>query len=128
LLVIETLPLALPVAEGANCALKVVFCPAARVSGTDKPEMLKPVPAALAAEIVTLAVPELLNVKVCVPLLLTSTFPKLKLEGLAVSVPCTPVPLNAIVAGEFVALLATLTLPVTLPAEAGAKATLKMTV
>ncbi len=92
------------------------------------PVMLNPVPEALAAEIVTLAVPELLNVKVCVPLLPTSTFPKLKLEGLAVSVPCTPVPLNAIVAGEFVALLATLTLPVTPPAEAGAKATLRVTV
>jgi hypothetical protein len=128
LLVMETLPVALPVAEGANCPLKVVLCPAASVSGTDKPVMLKPVPEALAAEIVTLAVPELLNVKVCAPLLPTSIFPKLKLEGLAVSVPCTPVPLKVIVAGEFVALLATLTLPVTLPVEAGAKATLRVTV
>jgi len=128
LLVMETPPLALPVTEGANCPLKVVFCPAASVSGTDKPVMLKPVPEALAAEIVTLAVPELLNVKVCAPLLPTSTLPKLKLEGLAVSAPCTPVPLKTIVAGEFVALLATLTLPVTLPAEAGAKVTLRVTV
>ncbi len=128
MLVMETLPVALPVAEGANCPLNVVFCPAASVSGTDKPVMLKPVPKTLAAEMVTLAVPELLNVKVCVPLLPTSTLPKLKLEGLAVSVPCTPVPLKAIVAGEFVALLATLTLPVTLPAAAGAKATLRVTV
>ncbi len=47
------------------------------VAGTDKPAMLKPAPEALAAEIVTLAVPELLNVMVCVPLLPTSTFPKL---------------------------------------------------
>ena len=128
MLVMETLPVALPVAEGANCPLNVVFCPAASVSGTDKPVKLKPVPEVLAAEIVTLAVPELLNVKVCVPLLPTSTFPKLKLEGLGVSAPCTPVPLKAIVAGEFVALLATLTLPVTLPAAAGAKATLRVTV
>ncbi len=128
MLVMETLPVALPVAEGANCPLNVVFCPAARVSGTDKPMMLNPVPEALAAEMVTLAVPELLSVKVCVPLPPTSTLPKLKLEGLAVSVPCTPVPLNAIVAGEFVALLATLKLPVTLPAEAGAKVTLRVTV
>src|SRR5216683_7227467 len=58
LLVMETLPLALPVAEGANCALNVVLCPAASVSGTDKPAMPKPVPEALAAEMVTLAVPE----------------------------------------------------------------------
>jgi len=37
LLVMETLPVALPVAEGANCPLNVVFCPAASVSGTDSP-------------------------------------------------------------------------------------------
>jgi len=43
-------------------------------AGTDKPAMLKPVPEALAAEIAMLAVPELLNVMVCVPLLPTCTF------------------------------------------------------
>ena len=125
LLVIETLPLALPVAEGANCALKVVFWPAARVSGTDKPVRLKPVPEALAAEMVTLAVPELLNVKVCVPLLPTSTFPKLKLGGLGVSAPCTPVPLRATFAGEFGALLAIASVPDALPVAVGAKVTVK---
>src|SRR5258707_13234044 len=85
LLVMETLPVALPVGGGANCPLNGFFCPAASVSGTDKPVMLKPVPEVLAAEIVTLAVPELLNVKVCVPLPPTSTLPKLKLEGLGES-------------------------------------------
>jgi len=126
--VIETLPVKLLAEAGAKLAVKEVVCPGLRVAGTDKPVMLKPVPEVLAAEIVTLAVPELLNVMVCVPLLPTSTFPKLKLEGLGVSAPCTPVPLKAIVAGEFVALLATLTLPVTLPAAVGAKATLRVTV
>src|SRR6266852_4233166 len=92
LLVMETLPLALPGAEGANCALNVVFCPAASVSGTDKPAMPKPVPETLAAEIVTLAVPELLNVMVCVPLLPTSTFPKLKVDGLGDSAASMPLP------------------------------------
>ncbi len=125
---IETLPVKLLAEAGAKLAVKEVVCPGLRVAGTDKPVMLKPVPEVLAAEIVTLAVPELLNVKVCVPLLPTSTLPKLKLEGLGVSAPCTPVPLKAIAAGEFVALLATLTLPVTLPAAAGAKATLRVTV
>ena len=119
MLVMETLPVALPVAEGANCPLKVVLCPAASVSGTDKPVMLKPVPEVLAAEIVTLAVPELLKVKVCVPLPPTSTLPKLKLEGLAVSVPCTPVPLNAIAAGDPGALLLMEMLPEALPVDAG---------
>ena len=121
----ETLSVALPVAEGANCALKVVFWPAARVSGTDKPVMLKPVPEALAAEMVTLAVPELLNVKVCVPLLPTNTFPKLKLDGLAVSVPCTPVPLNAIAAGDPGALLLMAIFPEALPVDAGRNCAVK---
>ncbi len=125
---IETLPVKLLAEAGAKLAVKEVVCPGLRVAGTDKPVMLKPVPEVLAAEIAMLAVPELLNVKVCVPLLPTSTFPKLKLEGLGVSAPCTPVPLKVIVAGEFVALLATLTLPGTLPAAAGAKATLRVTV
>ena len=125
MLVMETLPLMLPVAGGANCALKVVFCPAARVSGRDKPLMVNPVPEALAAEMVTLAVPELLNVMGCVPLLPTSTFPKLKLEGLGVSVPCTPVPLKAIAAGDPGALLLMEMLPDALPVDAGKNCAVK---
>src|SRR5437879_2132977 len=38
---------------------------------------------------------------------------------------CTPVPLMEIVAGELVALLATVTVPVTLPVDVGAKVTFK---
>ncbi len=68
---IETLPVKLLAEAGAKLAVKEVVCPGLRVAGTDKPAMLKPVPEVLAAEIVTLAVPELLNVKVCVPLLPT---------------------------------------------------------
>src|SRR5260370_26756659 len=68
LLVMETLPVALPVAEGANCPLKVVLCPAASVSGTDKPVMLKPVPEVLTADMFTPAMPEFLKVYACVPL------------------------------------------------------------
>jgi len=123
----ETLPLVLPVTDGANCALNVVLPPAASVSGTDKPVRLNPVPEALAAEMVTVAVPELLNVMVCVPLLPTSTFPKLKLEGLAVSVPCTPVPLKAIAAGDPGALLVMEMLPDALPVDAGRNCAVKET-
>jgi len=48
--------------------------------------------------------------------------PKLKLVGLAESrkVATTPLPLSEIVAGEFVVLLTTETLPVTLPPACGA--------
>jgi len=122
----ETLPPALPVAEGVNCALKVVFCPAASVSGTDKPVMLNPVPDALAAEIVTPAAPELLNVMVCVPLLPTSTFPKLKLNGLGESAACVPLPAREATVGELRALLLIETLPDALPGAVGANCALKV--
>ena len=85
LLVIETLPVALPADVGANCAVKVVFPPALIVTGTVNPVMLKPVPDALAAEIVTLAVPELVSVMTSVALLPTKTLPKLYVDGFAVS-------------------------------------------
>src|SRR2546427_5446850 len=100
LLVMETLPLALPAVVGENVALKEVLCPGLRVSGAVMPLMVNPVPDALAAEMVTLAVPELVNVTVCDPLLPTSTLPKLTLAGLGVSCPWTPVPAREMAAGE----------------------------
>ena len=59
----------------------------------------------------------------------TPTFPKLALGGVTES--CgwsgwTPMPLRAIVVGEFRALLTSETLPVMLPVLAGAKTTLKL--
>jgi len=58
----EMLPLALPEVVGANLAVNDVFAPALIVTGTVRPLMLKPVPDALAAVIVTLAVPEFVRV------------------------------------------------------------------
>lgn len=116
----EMLPVGLPVAVGANCALNDVLPPALIVTGTVKPLMLKPVPEALAAEIVTLAVPEFVSVIDCDVLPPTRTLPKFTLEGFAVSVPCDPVPLRAIEAGEPGALLVIEMLPVALPAVVGA--------
>ena len=52
------------------------------------------------------------------------TLPKLALVGVAVKVePARPSPVTTIVAGEFVALLATFTVPLTLPAVFGANVT-----
>jgi hypothetical protein len=82
LLVIEMLPLELAADAGVNVAVKVVVCPAVRVSGAASPVRLKLVPVAAAAEIVMLAVPEFVRVIGCDPLLPTSTFPKLMLAGL----------------------------------------------
>jgi hypothetical protein len=55
--------------------------------GVDKPVMAKPLPEALADEIVMLSVPELVRVIGCNALLPTATLPKLTLIELAVSCP-----------------------------------------
>ncbi len=119
LLAIEMLPLALPVAVGANLAVNVALCPALIVNGVVIPLMLNPVPETLAADMVTLAVPVLFNVTVAEPLLPTATLPKLTLAGLAPSVPCTPVPLSEIASGEFEASLVTVSVPLAAPVDCG---------
>lgn len=60
--------------------------------GTDNPDIVKPVPVVLAAEIDTGAVPGLESVTETDPLLPTSRLPKLKLDGFAASDPCVPAP------------------------------------
>ena len=87
MLVMEMLPVALPLDVGVKVALNVAFWPALIVSGVVIPLRLNPVPETLAAETVTLAVPEFVSVMVCDPLLPTATFPKLTLVGLKVSWP-----------------------------------------
>jgi hypothetical protein len=120
LLAIEMLPLVAPADAGEKVALKLTLCAELRIRGVDKPVMLKPVPETPPCEIVTVLVPELVSVIVCDPLLPTRTLPKLKLEGLAARFPCTPVPLNAILAGDPGALLLMEMLPEALPVDAGA--------
>jgi hypothetical protein len=86
--------------------------------------MLKPAPVTLPPVMDTAVVPVLESVTVVGELLLpTTTFPKLMLEGLALSAPCVPVPLRAIVRGEPGALLVIDTLPVVLVAVVGVKVT-----
>ena len=119
---IEMLPLALPVDVGANVAVKDALWPALMLVGIGNPLMLNPVPLALAAEIVRVALPVLFSVMVCGVLVVTATFPKLTFPGVMVSCGCVavPVPVSAIVIGEPGALLVIEMLPVKLPAEAGA--------
>ena len=85
LLVMEMLPVALPLAVGANLAVSVVAAPGLTVAGTVRPLILKPAPEALAAEIVNVAFPEFVRVILCVALLPTLTLPKATLAGLIVS-------------------------------------------
>ena len=121
LFTIDTLPLTLPAVVGANFAVNDVLCPAPSVNGVVIPLTLKPVPDAVACEMVRLAVPEFFNVIVCEPLLPTLTDPKFTLAGVAPSWPCIPVPDKATDAGDPGALLTIETLPDAAPADVGAK-------
>lgn len=118
-LVIERLPDAPPADAGENFALNDVFCPAVRVTGTDKPDMLNPVPDTLAAVIMTLAVPEFVKVTGTVALLPTSKLPKLIVDGLAERAACVPVPVSATVGSE--ELLVTVMVPEAFPVTVGSK-------
>lgn len=71
MLEMETLPLAFPDDVGENCAVKLALCPAAIVDPAGNPVMLKPVPAAVACAIDTLAVPPFVNVICADPVLPT---------------------------------------------------------
>jgi len=106
----------------------VALCPGASVSGVVKPLSVKSFPLTVTPEIVTLTFPLFVIVTVLeldVPALM---LPNARLVGLAVSagVAATPVPLRVTVAGEFGALLVTVTLPVTAPADGGRNCTLKL--
>src|SRR5580698_962588 len=126
LLTIEMLPLALPADVGANLALNVVLSPAPNVSGAVIPVVLKPVPAAVTAEIVTVALPPFVSVMVCELFVPVATLPNATLVGVAASCGCVPVPLKLIVVGEFGALLTIEMLPLALPADVGAKLALNV--
>src|SRR5208283_647112 len=77
--VMVTLPLA-PAAEvGANETLKVVLCPAVRVTGAVMPLRLNPVPLIATCEMVTLDPPVLVTVSDRDCLLPTATLPTLKM-------------------------------------------------
>jgi len=87
LLTSETLPVVVPVTVGANCTLRLLDCPAESVRGKVCPVILKPAPLTAAWERVKLPVPALLKVTVCVLAVPTSTSPKARLIGLALSWP-----------------------------------------
>ena len=72
-----------------------------------------------------MAVPRFWRVRVWELVTPTVTFPKPTLEGTTDSNGCTPAALNAMVVGELVAVLTTLTVPVRFPVETGAQVTLK---
>src|SRR2546428_232245 len=81
----ETLPDALPMVAGANCTLKVLDCPAARVSGRVRPVMLKPVPETVACETLTVVLPVFVSTTLWVLVVAAVTLPKLMFEGFGMS-------------------------------------------
>ena len=85
LLVKVTEPVTAPAVVGANTALNVAEPPAPMFSGAVMPVVLKPVPATVTAEIVTVALPPLVKLIVCELLVPVTTLPKAALEGVAVS-------------------------------------------
>ena len=62
--VTDTLPLKLPLDEGESVTLNDALCPGVNVSGALIPEMLKPVPLTVAAEIVAFVLPVFCTVSV----------------------------------------------------------------
>ena len=118
-LVIETLPLALPETVGANVTANAAVPPGVSVCG-DSVLMLKPAPLALAALMDRFAVPEFVSVTFTDAVLPTDMLPKLMLDGFAVKAACVPVPLRAITSGEFVAVDVIVIVPDAVPATVGA--------
>lgn len=121
LLINVMLPEKLPADWGANPTLNVKEPPAITERGIASPEELYPVPEREACDTVSVAVPALRIVSVCVLVTPVLTLPKLTLAGITEICGCTPVPVKEIVDGELVALLTTVILPAAVPAAAGAK-------
>ena len=119
-------PVTLPAALGANTALNVAVLPAAIVSGVVIPVVLKPAPVTATDEIVTVALPPFVRVTVCELFVPVVTLPNAAVEGVAFSCGCVPVPLKAIVSGEFGALLTIEMLPLAAPADVGANCALNV--
>jgi hypothetical protein len=128
LLVTVTVPLALPAAVGVKITLNVRFCPGVSVTGVPAPLRVNPAPLSVICETVTFEFPALVTVRFSVEDDPVFTLPKPRVVVLkeSTAVAATPVPLRAIAAGEFGALLTIVTLPLAVPAEAGAKRTLKV--
>ena len=129
LLVMEILPLALPVADGANTALNDTVAPAATVCAAS-PCTLKPAPVTVTCEMTRFAVPVFFRLIGCELLVPTTTLPKLTGDGVT-EIPgwaaAVPVPESGTAVGEVGALLVMEMLPLALPVADGAKTALNDT-
>jgi hypothetical protein len=81
----EAEPATPPEEVGAKLAVKVALLPGFRLTGSATPPIKKPAPEAVAWEMVTELVPELVIVKLWLLVLPSDTLPKVTAEGLALS-------------------------------------------
>jgi hypothetical protein len=120
--VMVMLPFADPEAVGANVRLKLVLCPAFKVSGVLIPPSVKPDPLTATCEIVMLDVLVFVTVSESDCVLPTVTLPKLKLAGFEPREPAAiPLPESEIVAGLLVASLVRVLVALKAPAAFGVK-------
>ena len=122
LLVTVIAPVKVPVTVGIKDALSVVVEPAAILNGVAIEERENPVPETETPETVTGPVPVFVSVTVNDEVVLTCTFPKFRLGGVAVSGPgVVPVPLSGMARFGLDALLVTAIDPLAAPDTVGAK-------
>ena len=115
-----TLPVTLPAATGANCAVKDRLRPALIVAGSTSPVIPNPFPETAARFTMRSVFPLLVNWTVCVLVCPTVTFPKFNDAGETVMPGCVPVPVSEMLSGVFEASLATERLAVAAPEACGA--------
>ena len=126
LLLTVSCPVAVPVAVGSNCACTVTDWLGFSVTGKVAPATLNGGPLAVAALIVTGAVPVDVSVTDCVDAVLSGTFPKFTAAGLTVScgaAAVVPDPPSETVAGPDASLLVTVSVPASEPSVVGSKVT-----
>ncbi len=126
LLATEIVPVAFPADVGENFVVKLKLWPGCIVCPVGDPTIVKPVPVTLAWLIVTLADPVLDKFTDADPLVPTATFPKLTDGGVLAKPACVPAPVNAIVIGEFGALLVIDMLPIAFPTDVGENFVVKL--
>ena len=122
-----TLPLADPEDLGAKVTVKLVLCPAAKVTGKVRPLIVKAALLTEAFETVTSLPPEFLSVAVFASLWPTATVPKERDVGLACSAPrdtALPARVTAMVPAV-AALVEIMSLPAGFPDACGVKATVR---
>jgi hypothetical protein len=116
---------AVPLAVGVNVTVYVALLPAGIVTGNESPLIVNSEPTTLTDETVTLAVAAV-SCPVAVPLVPTTTLPGIvTVVGFAVSVPAaaTAVPVSGIDKLGFEAFDVTVTVPLNVPVDVGAKVT-----